>query len=182
MYIATSEPLTYTHLAAVQPPFLAITRTFWSEWARAWWPSLELLLATVHVAQPPIWLSQEPSDLSGLDSDSPPWLSCKFPLEFPLRFICRTVSTTVYCALFTFCSFWWLNTEPHHFIHSVEFCIIRLIVYHWITVWLLFNYCSIIVHFSVLEMYSRYFDLETRKLYLLWSTCKEVTISSPSRV
>jgi hypothetical protein len=37
------------------------------------------------------WPSREPSDLSGLYSDSPPWLACKFPLEFPLRVICRTV-------------------------------------------------------------------------------------------
>ncbi len=66
---------------------------------------LELPLASAHTGQPTRWLSWEPSDLSGLNPDSPPWLSCKFALEFPLRFICRTV--TAYCILYT------VNPNPY---------------------------------------------------------------------
>ncbi len=38
-------------------------------------------LAASHEIQPPVWLFQEPSDLSGLNLDSPPWLAVKSPLS-----------------------------------------------------------------------------------------------------
>jgi hypothetical protein len=36
-------------------------------------------LATFNTVQTPAWPSGEPSDLSGLDSDSPSWLLAIFP-------------------------------------------------------------------------------------------------------
>ncbi len=39
------------------------------------WLSLWVPLATINTIQPPAWPSQEPSDLSGLNLDGPPWAS-----------------------------------------------------------------------------------------------------------
>ncbi len=38
-------------------------------------------LANSDEVQSPGWLSQKPSDQSGLDQDSPAWLAVKLPLE-----------------------------------------------------------------------------------------------------
>ncbi len=65
----------------------------------------------------PLWQSREPSDLSGVNSDSPPCLAWKNPLEFLLRFICRTVSaykSMVHCSIFLF-NYWLLFFLIHYF-------------------------------------------------------------------
>ncbi len=66
-------------------------RTNWSKWTLAWWPPLELSLVCPWTpltrSNLPAWLSWEPSDLSGLDLDSPPWPSHRFPLEILFRML-----------------------------------------------------------------------------------------------
>jgi hypothetical protein len=83
-------------LMGVQPFCLAITRTTWPEWTWAWWPPLRCFSPLLMLLSLPVWLSREPSNLSELDSDSPLWLACKFPLNFPLRFICRMGSAYIH--------------------------------------------------------------------------------------
>jgi hypothetical protein len=65
----SNSPLSiFGHLSWGPASRLAITRTNWSEWTRAWWP-LELVCP-----------SQE-SELNGLESASPPWLLTNSPLR-----------------------------------------------------------------------------------------------------
>ncbi len=53
----------------------------------------------------PVWLSREPSELNGLNSDSPPWLAWKVPLEFPLEsFLGQSLHVDIYCTLLKFCT------------------------------------------------------------------------------
>ncbi len=61
----------FGHRALVQPPCLAITRTISSEWIGAWWPHLELLLDTTSRRLSLLSGYREPSDLGGLESNSP---------------------------------------------------------------------------------------------------------------
>ncbi len=122
----------------VQPHCLAIMRTIWSVWTQAWWPPLSGLRPPLTQSSLSTWLSQEPSDLSGLNPDSPPWLSCKFPRDSVLSFICRMVSAYFYCVLFTFC----LLTDC---IFCNIISIISLLSKHIIAVLL------------ILEMYCRYY-------------------------
>jgi hypothetical protein len=104
----------------VQPPCLTTMWTIWPEWTwvslatASQWSSLlpdhheNRLIWADHCScgSASIWLSWEPSDLSGLNPDSPPWLARKSPFEFPLRVICMTVSANVDFLLiidWTFC-------------------------------------------------------------------------------
>ncbi len=70
-------------------------RTIKSEWTRFWWPPWFFLRPLLTRSSLPAWLSQELSDISRLDPDSPPWPLYSCPLEFPLRFIFRAVSASV---------------------------------------------------------------------------------------
>jgi hypothetical protein len=78
----------FRHLSRSPFSFLTITRTIWSEWARAWWSPLSKLsfwmpLASSFEVQPPFWLFWELSDLSGLYRTVP--LACwKNPLSVSL--------------------------------------------------------------------------------------------------
>jgi hypothetical protein len=64
---------------------LTNTRTIWSEWTHAWWSPLSYL--SFERLWPPLLRSSlhpdhfwEPSDLSGLDQNIPPWPTVKSPL------------------------------------------------------------------------------------------------------
>jgi hypothetical protein len=65
------------------------------------WHSFGVLLAASHEVQPPAWLPQEPSDLSGLDLDSPPWLAAKLPLSVSLGWL----KYIIYCAFIVYSYF-----------------------------------------------------------------------------
>jgi hypothetical protein len=119
---------------AVQPPCLAITRTIWPEWTRAWWPPLSCFWLTLTRLSLPIWLSQEPSDMSGINPDSP------LALEFCLRVIYRIDELGMYIYV-VHCSIFWFACYLNILFHSLfpDNC-----------------HCCILI----LETYSRYFDPE----------------------
>ncbi len=72
-----TQPLsTFGYSLCCPATHLAVTRTNWSGWTQP--DGLPWVSLVLSVFQPPAWLSQEPSDLSRLDSDSPPWLLCRF--------------------------------------------------------------------------------------------------------
>jgi hypothetical protein len=73
-----------------------------------------------------VWLLQEPSDLSGLDSDSPLWLACKISLKFPMTFNSVMVSAEILILWIVILI--WLPTS-----YYVKFMIFQLLL----------NYCSL---------------------------------------
>jgi hypothetical protein len=118
-----------------------------------------MFLATAHTAQPPVWLSRELSDLSGLDSDSPCWLSSKFSLEFPWdSFVGRSLLLYIW-----HCS----HSAPLMVKYSApslhQFCWVLHYSFSLFLILLLFDYCliSVQVLFIILNLktYSRYFNL-----------------------
>jgi hypothetical protein len=88
----------------------------------------------------PAWLYWEPSDLSGLDPDSPPWTSCSFSLWASYRAVYAYCILCIYCILFTFCCTFWFPM-----IHSAFDQIFLLTVsttHDCQLSSLLFDYCS----------------------------------------
>ncbi len=95
--------------------------------------------------QPSVGLFREPSDESGLEENSPPWLAVKSPLSvFLVQF-----TYNIYCALLYI---------PAQF--SSLFMFIQIRQFKGSTV--LFDHFPIIIQllsrFLILEIYSRYFD------------------------
>jgi hypothetical protein len=94
------------HLAAVQPPGLAITRPIWSERTRAWWPPwVTFGLCSRSPASPPDYHGNH---LIWVDSILifPLSFHAFCPQEFPLSFFCRTVYAylilCLYCTIISF--------------------------------------------------------------------------------
>jgi hypothetical protein len=81
----TLPPSAFGHRQQGPVSRLAITRTIWSGLTRTWGPplsllSFECLWLPFTRSSLPVWLSRQPPDLSGLDSDIPPWLCVIFLL------------------------------------------------------------------------------------------------------
>jgi hypothetical protein len=117
-------------------------------------------LATSHEVKPPVWLSWEPSNLSWLDLDSPPWLAAKFPLRVFLEWFTYIVycAFAVYCCIPTRC-----DSLP--FVQSnILFKYFVSINFHFWSI--LFNYWSIIVQYS-----------DPGNVFYVFRSRKEVTIT-----
>ncbi len=95
------------------------------------------LVALIEV-KPPVWLFWEPSDLSGLTHNSPPWLGVKFPLSVFLGQLTYTIFYCTYILHFDLLQFFFSSFSP----------ILSSNVKFSITVWLLSDYCSITVQYS----------------------------------
>ncbi len=125
--------------------WLAITTTVWFEWTQAVgppWASLVLSAFGCYSWGPASrWLSSEPSDLSGLDPDSPYWLFAKSPL----RVFLGRFTYILYCAVIVyFCIPTWCNifllvlsNIPFDACFQLTFKLWNIIVQ------LLFNHCSV---------------------------------------
>ncbi len=158
----SQEPSDLSGLESDGPP-LELSLVFECLWPFITWSSL------------PAWLSWEPSDLSGFNSDCPPWPSCTFPPWTHIR--------TVYALLSNGYLLYIVCIACHILFPMSYYTIVRILLLDMFQMLLIasyhhvvqfncfpFNYCSITVWllFAILiiEMYSRYFDLVTRKLYL----------------
>ncbi len=100
----TLPPSAFGHHQHGPVSCLAITRTIWSELTRTSETplslrSFECLWLPFTRSSLPVWLSHDPSDLSGLDSDIPPLALCNFPLDSLYRMV------PIYYALFIYCMF-----------------------------------------------------------------------------
>jgi hypothetical protein len=109
----------------------------WSGWTWVWWPPLSCFWSTQMQLSLFVWISQEPSDLSGLDLDSPSSIACKSPLS----------------------SLWdsIVGQSLHIYIpYTINFCLITDCIYFFHDFPIITYYCQ--CYFLILEMCSRYFD------------------------
>jgi hypothetical protein len=152
-----------------QPPYLTIMRTIWSKWTQAWWRPLSCLWQLLTQSSLAAWLLFENLWSEWTQSWLFPWSSCSFSPSSSWASLLD--SPWLLYIMYIHCILSHSATVMQLFF-SILHCLIPFVqLFH---LQLLFDYCSITFQLLfiilILEIYSRYFNPQTRELDLLWST------------
>ncbi len=152
------------------PIFWLSPLTFWSCFPTLPW----LSLAAPHKVQPPVWPSQEPSDLSGLDQNIPLPLQWQlFPLRVSLGRLTHTVVHSLYILHFNSLQFSFLYSIKYlgQTFASVNFQFSNIVKssydYYPIVVWLLFSILTLEIGNVFQVLWSHYQQPSTESVNII---------------